>query len=171
MRGRYCAEQVAEIFALAVGVPTSELLAELQAGCECMEIDPALLAAIGQLRASGTKVVLATDNMDSFTRWTVPALGLERHFDGILNSFDLGGLKEDRDAAGHSPFFSLCLDSGIYRPPYLLIDDSPGVLNVRDLGVDVITVSSPADTLVVLHRLCDQATAANRPLPAAALTI
>ncbi len=53
------------------------------------------------------KCVIATDNMDTFTRFTVPALRLSEHFDGILNSFERGVLKQDIDEQNPDriPFF------------------------------------------------------------------
>jgi hypothetical protein len=153
MRGLYNSEQITEMSAPRVGIPADELLAELQYSCEHMGVDPALFEVVSELRAAGVAVILATDNMDTFSRWTVPALELERHFDSILNSFHIGALKADRDVSGRSPFFSPCLDSGCYSPPFLLIDDSQQVLNAVNLGIEVITTQGPEQTLGLLRHL------------------
>ncbi len=85
---------------------------------------------INQLRATGTKVVLATDNMDSFVRWTIPALGLTNYFDDILDSFSLKALKRDFDEQGNSRFFSGYLSKNNLLPTdCVLIDDSPDIDN------------------------------------------
>jgi|TARA_Y100000310_G_scaffold342803_1_gene447512 hypothetical protein len=42
-------------------------------------------------------VVLITGNMDSFTRFTIPSLELEKYFDHISNSFYEGKHKTDNN--------------------------------------------------------------------------
>lgn len=69
-------------------------------------------------------MVVATDNMDTFTRWTVPALGLYDMFDDILCSHEIGCLKKDM-IGDRSRFFGPYLakhDIGIGES--VLIDDS-----------------------------------------------
>jgi FMN phosphatase YigB (HAD superfamily) len=79
---------------------------------------------IAQLRAKGLKVVLATDNMDTFHRWTVPSLQLMSLFDDILSSFQLKALKSDCGAEGRSLFFAHYLQThSIHRGESLVLDD------------------------------------------------
>jgi FMN phosphatase YigB (HAD superfamily) len=79
------------------------------------------------IKAKGIRVAIATNNTDSFTRWTVPSLGLDVLFDNVLNSFDLGGLKWDVGDKGQSIFFACFLQQyGIDSGESMLIDDNAG---------------------------------------------
>lgn len=63
--------------------------------------------------------------MDSFPRWTVPALTLTEMFDDILDSFTLKAMKGDFDETGKSMFFSDYLSKNNILPgESVLIDDS-----------------------------------------------
>lgn len=63
--------------------------------------------------------------MDSFPRWTVPALLLKTHFDDILDSHTLKAMKGDMDDSGRSLFFSDYLTKyNILPGESLIIDDS-----------------------------------------------
>src|SRR5579883_1405709 len=78
MRGELIAEEAVARVALQVGVDERFLLAELEESCRAMRfVSPLAPDLIGALRGAGFRVVLATDNMDTFTRWTVPALRLD----------------------------------------------------------------------------------------------
>lgn len=47
------------------------------------------------IQSRNIKVLIATDNMDCFHRWTTKALDLNNIFDGILNSYYLKVRKND----------------------------------------------------------------------------
>lgn len=94
MRGLHTAEAINGIVAAALDMSYDELWAIFVADCRSMHVSPATLARITRLRAVAY-VVLITGNMDSFSRFTVPALGLDRYFDAISNSFSEGRLKTD----------------------------------------------------------------------------
>jgi FMN phosphatase YigB (HAD superfamily) len=96
MLGAMAAEDVCTLAAGRLGLAAADLLADLAHSCRCMESDdPASVDALRAIRKQGTKVVLATDNMDAFSRWTVPGLQLGGIFDAILNSASLGTLKDN----------------------------------------------------------------------------
>ncbi|MGI8486271.1 MAG: hypothetical protein ACR2OU_18680 [Thermomicrobiales bacterium] len=82
-----------------------------------------VLPQFAMLGARGVCVRIATDNVDSFTRWTVPALGLDRHDDVILNSAELGVMKGDRRQDGSSEFFSNFLHVRGFAPGTTVILD------------------------------------------------
>jgi hypothetical protein len=84
-------------------------------------------------------VVIATDNMDTFHRWTVPGLRLHTLFDDVLNSWQLRALKEDVGQDGRSLFFANYLRAhGIGRGESLLLDDCDerSAKTIRQYGVD-----------------------------------
>jgi FMN phosphatase YigB (HAD superfamily) len=152
MRGQWSAETIAAEIARRTNVPEAELLAGLQESCERMQLyDARLLAAVADVRQKGTKVVIATDNMDTFTRWTVPALGLEYHVDGILDSYSLRALKSDKDGAGTSKFFArYWADSGVEPSATVLIDDGEHNAVVQDFGMQYRRVTPQTSALDIL---------------------
>lgn len=131
MRGRYSAEEINAIVAAHIGMDAGELWKLFVQDCETMTIDPQTLARIDALRAS-YRVILMTTNMDSFTRFTVPALHLETYFDAISNSYYEGKKKTDD---GGSVFVAYADRSGVPIGRCILIDDQERVCAVfRSLG-------------------------------------
>jgi FMN phosphatase YigB (HAD superfamily) len=129
MRGYIAAEQVVSEVAQRTGLDYQYLLHGLEESCKSMVLTHSnILDLIKAKRDQGLKVVVATDNMDTFHRWTVPAMKLEHHFDGILTSVEAGALKEDMAEDGSSLFFHHYLNQNAIEPGQsLLIDD-------RDMG-------------------------------------
>lgn len=106
MRGQYTTEQIIASVAKSTHLPYQFLLREFIQSCEKLEYSsPEIPRLIKQLRTTGKRVIIATDNMDCFTRWTIPALQLDTHFDDILNSYERKALKADIDGNGESLFF------------------------------------------------------------------
>lgn len=126
MRGGLDAEDVTTILSERTSIPVDELNAELRASSERLRlIDESVLNLIATIRKTGTKAVIATDNMDTFPRWTVPALELDRHFDDILDSHTLKTLKGDPSENGGSLFFHDYLArEGIEPKQAVLFDDN-----------------------------------------------
>lgn len=105
MRGEQTSEQIVHQIAKVADLNKEELISEFIESCKSMKlVSDRIFEITKQLQSQGVKVVVATDNMDSFTRWTIPALKLETMFDNILNSYDLGVLKGDFDDKGESLF-------------------------------------------------------------------
>jgi FMN phosphatase YigB (HAD superfamily) len=125
MAGAAAADDVCAVAAAGLGLQRRDLLADLEHSCRRMEFyDPSVVQALRLLRRRSVAVVLATDNMDTFRRWTVPALGLHGLFDSILDSATIGALKDDL-TGGRSPFFGPWLGQrGIASSAALLLDDS-----------------------------------------------
>lgn len=126
MRGAWTTEQMMACVSAETGLSYDFVFDEFVTSCQTMTFiapeAPGLLAA---LRRRGVRLAIATDNMDCFTRFTVPALRLPALFDHVLNSFDLKALKEDFDASGRSLFFQdYLLARGLAPQQCLLIDDS-----------------------------------------------
>lgn len=96
MCGRLSSEEVASLAATATGIPADTLFEKLREGRAAMIVSSLALELILSLRPQ-YEVVLSTDNMDSFSRFTIPALGLTKYFDRILNSADLGRMKADEN--------------------------------------------------------------------------
>ncbi len=159
MRGLRSVENVINYLHDATGIATAELEDELRYTSENMVfINPDVVDRVEALRAMGVKVVIASDNMDTFRLWTVPALGLEEMFDDILTSETKGALKSDVGADGLSPFFSQYLRQNNLQPgETVLIDDNKELNLVESLGIDFLHVNESADLVYYLDDLIQAA--------------
>lgn len=129
-------------------IPAEELLAELKYSAGHMKlVDKSVPEKIKALRDSGTKVIIATDNMDTFRLWTIPALGLENIFDGFLTSDRLRCMKKDINDDSTSKFFNDYLKLHNLSPSdAVLIDDSADIKSER-FGIDFLHITN-TETLV-----------------------
>jgi FMN phosphatase YigB (HAD superfamily) len=153
MLGEVASEDVCALAAGRLGLAAGDLLADLEHNCRGMEFDdPAAVSGLRAIRERGIKVVLVTDNMDAFARWTLPALHLGDIFDAILDSASLGVLKGDL-AGGHSPFFSPWLsEHGIAPADAVLVDDSPPA-SAAAIGLQTRLVEHPGQLASILTQL------------------
>jgi FMN phosphatase YigB (HAD superfamily) len=126
MLGKQTTEDVCNLISEHVQLPANIIQEELIVSCQNMTfIDEAIPSLLAKIREKGMRVVVATDNMDTFRRFTMPALKLEEHFDDFLISSELGVFKytfiDDK-----IPFFDAYLQT--YNATYgdvALLDDSP----------------------------------------------
>ncbi len=143
MRGTLSSEDVCDWLAPQVPIGREALWRALAADCAAMPFDPALRLRAERLREVAY-VVLATGNMDCFTRFTVPALGLDASFDRILNTADLGYLKTERDGE----MFRACLaDYGVPMNRAILVEDALHTCaSFEKWGGTAYRVSGPEET-------------------------
>jgi FMN phosphatase YigB (HAD superfamily) len=133
MRGNVRSEACVHEIAKLTNISSSLALGEFVRSCRGMTMcDPGITATLQNLRSSGYLVFISTDNMDCFNRWVVPSLGLDRSFDGILNSSDMRILKTD----GAEAFFGPTMAKYGLRPDACaVIDDSLSIgQSVEQLG-------------------------------------
>jgi FMN phosphatase YigB (HAD superfamily) len=125
MRGKYTAEAIVETLSKKIDADPAKLFQELVISCQNMVlVSPQVPELVTKLKEKGLKVIAATDNMDTFVRFTSPSLKLEELFDGVLCSYDLKALKHDTDLNGSSLFFGKFLKENNLLPgESLLIDD------------------------------------------------
>lgn len=145
MRGKYTTEEVLEIVSKDTKTEYKKLLKEFVKGCESMELSsPQIIPLISKLQKKGTKIVIATNNMDCFTRWTVPTMKLNTVFDEIINSSDQKALKKDLDSNGNSLFFKDFFERNkIYMKDCVFIDDSIDHDNtISNMGIRYIQIDS-----------------------------
>jgi FMN phosphatase YigB (HAD superfamily) len=167
MTGALSAEDVCSSAGASLGLPAADLLADLEHNCRSMEFDdPAAIDVLQAIREQGIKVVLATDNMDTFYRWTVPAMHLTGIVDAILDSASLGCLKGDL-TGGHSPFFGPWLSHERIAPSEaVLVDDSPPA-SAAAIGLQTRRVEHPGKLASILTQLrLAQSTDASPTTPA-----
>lgn len=92
MRGKCNLEQVCEILSRELSLEYKTLREVLEDDCRNMRVAAADLEKIDWLKNKYVAAIV-TVNMDCFDRFTVPELGLDNHFDCIVNSYNEGVLK------------------------------------------------------------------------------
>lgn len=142
MLGNVSHTDVIKYLSAVTHISTAGLLAELRYSAENMKlIDRSIPKKIQKLRDAGVKVHIATDNMDTFRLWTIPALGLENTFDSFLVSDSLKCIKKDTNADSTSSFFGQYLSlHHLSAKDTALIDNSPDT-NIEQFGIDFLHVT------------------------------
>jgi len=139
-------------------IPYGDLEEELRYSAENMKfIDKNTLGLIEKLKACGIKVVIATDNMDTFSKWTVPAMKLESRFDDILVSDTLNAMKTHISPEGVSLFFNDYLSrQGIEANQSVLIDDNLNTKTVEQCGINFLHVNKAESLTLHLKRILEK---------------
>ncbi len=159
-RGKLTKEDAAEKISQTGIMSYEKVLQTFADCCSHQTLDyPEVLNEINKIRQKGIKVVLATDNWDVFTDYTVPSLQLNKHFDAVLSSNQIGYLKRDEQKQS-IPFFAGYLEqNNIFAPESLLIDDN--VINTemcQKHHIQGIKVQSTKDTLNLLDIIIKERT-------------
>lgn len=94
MRGVHSSEHINQLISKELNIPFEKIWSVFSADCENMNVSSDVLGKIKNL-SENYHTTLITDNMDCFTRFTVPALELNSYFDSIISSFDSKKLKSD----------------------------------------------------------------------------
>ena len=154
MRGKTTTENVIKIIATELQVNYLELLLEFINSVKNMKfVSDEIIPIIKKLRSINKKVLIATDNMDSFTRWTIPSLELGYYFDDILNSSNMKTRKSDF-INNTSLFFEPYINKHkINKSTCLLIDDSDNHKEkFEKYGIQFLHIQ-PGELLTNLHKL------------------
>ncbi|QQR78973.1 MAG: hypothetical protein IPJ68_01735 [Candidatus Moraniibacteriota bacterium] len=140
MRGRVDEGDMLRLVSEKFSYPVESLREDLAESCRTMTLlSEAILPLVKGLREKGVRCVIATDNMDVFGKYVVPALKLDEHFDDVLVSFDQKALKFDVSQDGGSiPFFHEYLEKNrlTYRDALLLDDRADESGTYEKLGFD-----------------------------------
>ncbi len=96
MLGRYSSEEIHQWLARELNIEYEKLWKLFVNDCERMFVEPRVLEHIQELRKQYL-IILVTDNMDCFDRFTVPSLGLNRYFYQIVNSSREGVSKNEQE--------------------------------------------------------------------------
>lgn len=156
MRGETTSEDIIRQISDETHLKYKNIFEEFIKGCKQMRfVDSKIPFLVKQLQKKGTKVYVATDNMDSFDRWTVPAMKLDELFDGIINSFPIKALKHDFNEGGKSLFFdSILFKEGVNPDETVLIDDSEDKENkLTNYGINYRRISEKRTLLYELDDL------------------
>lgn len=158
MKGSLSTNNMMDIIANDTKIDIDFVLNNFIKSCQEMTfVSEAIPELIKKIRNKSIKVYIATDNMDSFNRWTIPAMKLSDMFDGAINSFYKKALKIDFDEYGKSLFFGDFLKSKNINPQdTILIDDSEdknGVLS--SFGINYKRIGSDYSLENALHEIME----------------
>ncbi len=147
MKGAIDSEQICRFLEKELEISAEILLKELRYSCEqmvfCIPNVPKLLQLI---KGKGIQVALATDNMDTFRRYTISALNLEKLFDAFLISSELGCLKYESDGDKLVFFDEYLRDRNFSYSDCVLLDDSPDRSGkFESLSFKIELISSPQE--------------------------
>lgn len=150
MKGKRTAEEVNQFIAGKLDIPFQALWAVFVKDAETMRVSKEVLETIGNLRDKFT-TILITVNMDSFSRFTVPALELNNYFDDISNSYYEGKFKSDNEGEVFRDYMQK------YSAPVersILIDDSTGACETfRAIGGIAYQITLEDDITLCLNKL------------------
>lgn len=159
MRGGIDEEKIIQIVSEKFGYPKEVLREDLAESCRAMTfVSDKILPLIDTIRTKEVKCVIATDNMDVFKKYVVPALMLNEHFDNILTSFEQKVLKFDVvDNENTIQFFDEYLKkNGFTYSDALLLDDQVDKSQMyARLGLDTFQVKSVKILLEKLGELAE----------------
>lgn len=120
MRGDHPSEHINQLISKQLDLPFEKLWGIFVADCKSMAVSDDVLNQIKDLR-SGFHTILITDNMDCFSRFTVPVLRLDSFFDSIINSSENKIFKKDNDG---EIFLQITQEYGSKIESSILLDDS-----------------------------------------------
>lgn len=155
MRGEIDDKEIVNRISLRFDYPSDVLLEDLIDSCRNMKlVSDEVIVLVKKLRLKGVQCVIATDNMDTFRKYTIPALELEKYFDDILVSSDSGVFKFDAKDE-KIPFFDEYLKKrNLKYEDAVLIDDCIDMSGIYNkLKFDILQVSNPDDFVKKLRKL------------------
>jgi len=155
MTGHIDMEFVAKSISQEFGYSKDLVLSDLIESSKGMKlVDRRIIKMINTIRERGTKCVIATDNMDTFIKYTRPSLCLDKYFDDFLVSYNMGIMKFNVTDS-QIPFFDDYLQQEkVKYEDVLLIDDSCDTSGVYNkLGFDILQILNSADFVEKLTKI------------------
>lgn len=148
MKGRKSSEEINDLLAQASGISYGSLWKAFVTDCSGLRIEQALLNSIQLLQGRGIPVILVTDNMDCFSRFTAPSLKLGTFFAHVVNSADHGILKREG-------LLEIALNAaGVSVKDSLFLDNSPANCRTFErLGGQSVCVTCIPHTATILRTL------------------
>lgn len=158
MQGKLTSEDICKAIAENTGIEEKIIFEELAESAKNMTfVSEEIPDLINAIRAKGIKVVIATDNMDTFNRITVKSMGLKNLFDDILNTYELKAMKGDFEN-GKSLFFDdfIKRNNLSYFETVLLDDSTSNSDPLNGLGMQTIQITSPDNLIYNLKQYLSQ---------------
>ncbi|WKZ24849.1 MAG: hypothetical protein QY321_00215 [Patescibacteria group bacterium] len=144
MLGFFTAEQICQKISVENNLNEKIIYYTLKESCENMQLcSKEIIGIINKLRKTGIKVIIATDNMDTFRRFTIKKLGLDKIFDDFLISSELQTLKYNI-SNNTMPFFDTFLkENQLQYSDAVLLDDSEEKSGVyKKLGFEISLIKN-----------------------------
>ena len=127
MRNRVNSAEINELIAKNTGIEWNFLNGLYEESIRRMKLEKEAIDLAESLKSSGKKIGIVTDNMDIFTKITIPSHQLDTLFDVIINSADHGILKKD----DNGKLFDIALATlGEKIENSLMIDDSESTIEL-----------------------------------------
>ncbi len=139
MTGKFTSEEICMVISKKLNLPFTYVYKAFVKSCKNMNLyNKDILEKIKSIKNKGVKFYIFTDNMDSFDKWTVPYMKLDKTFNGVINSNKIGFLKNDVDKDGKNLFLNNILDrEHVDVSNIMLIDDNPNTIkNFSKYGLD-----------------------------------
>lgn len=150
LRGKYTAEEINKYISEQTKIDYEYLWNIFVNDCKNMKVSKSVLETLNSLREKYV-VILMTGNTDSFARFTVPSLNLEKYFDLISNSYYEQKHKLDD---GGSLFLKYAEKYEVDINSCFLLDDNLKVCEVfKNLGGNVLYVTKEKLVEVYLEGL------------------
>lgn len=150
MTGQHSSEEICKDISLLTTFDEQQLFSELQRCCSNMHVHPSIINTIQKLQ-SQYHVIITTDNMDCFSRFTVPATNIQSWTDAILNSSDTQRLKNDEQGKTFRE------TSNLLHVPFhqtICIDDTLSTCElIQSLGGKSMQTKNESETLKILESL------------------
>jgi len=154
MQGKLTSEDICKAIAENTGLDEELIFDELVESAKNMNfVSEEIPELINSIRAKGIKVVIATDNMDTFNRFTVKSMQLEDLFDEILNSYELKAMKGDFENNKSLFFDDFIKRNNLSYAKTVLLDDSTSNSDpLTSLGMRTIQITSPDNLIYNLKK-------------------
>jgi len=156
MLGKIGGEDICEFVGKKTKINKEVLFEELIISCQKMTyVNEQVESLLKKLKNKGFRLVIATDNMDVFSRFTAPVINSNFLFDKIINSSEVGCFKYDC-IGDKLPFFDNYLKSNKLKyDQVVLIDDSIDKKgNFGRLGFKIININNPKELISVMNDWC-----------------
>ena len=151
MRGQKSSEDINQIISDNCNLDYNMIWSYFIKDCENMYIPEDILDALSACKKNNT-LILITDNMDCFNRFTINKLKLLNYFHYIFNSYDYGVLKDDPLPKG---LFKKVIDlNGYKKKKSVLLDNSQKNCDLfNQLGGSSFLIKDKQDVVSILKML------------------
>lgn len=153
MLGKYTSEEIHKILEKEIGVPYAKLYPLFEKECGEIDISQVILDKLQELREFYT-LILITDNMDSFDRFTLPNnQHLVAAFDRIDNSASIQKFKKTNDG---EYFKDTITEYGAVLENCILMDDSSNNCKLfEDIGGKALKTTNEEEAIDALNELLE----------------
>jgi FMN phosphatase YigB (HAD superfamily) len=141
MQGKSTAEEMCKMISEQTGIEEKIIFNELVESARNMQfVSIEIPKLIKKIKSKGIKVIIATDNMDTF-QFTIEKMKLRDLFDDILNSFDLKAQKGDFENSKSLFFETFLKENNLEYSETILLDDSVSNSDpLNNLGMRTIRI-------------------------------